>query len=183
MHNSAGIPLESYHFGGVSEVPLQSTPGTMHVPIVLETHSLDHSCCFDCQDEAKNILLGPGYGSYSEDLKQAPFSKSPACQAKVARADDPSFDIEKIANYWAKTVNKILVENGIKEMVAWEDGLRGTAKGEYETESVAVDFWETLFWGAIDGLAEMASKGFDIILANPDYLYFGKFVMNKMMLS
>jgi hexosaminidase len=22
MHNSAGIPLESYHFGGVSEVPL-----------------------------------------------------------------------------------------------------------------------------------------------------------------
>ena len=59
--------------------------------------------------------------------------------------------------------------------------MRGTAKGEYETESVAVDFWETLFWGAIDGLAEMASKGFDIILANPDYLYFGKFVMNKMM--
>lgn len=139
MHISAGIPLESYHFGG---------------------------------DEAKNILLGPGYASYSEDLKQYPFEKSPACQAKVTRADDPSFDIKKIANYWAVTVNKILSKHGIKEMVAWEDGLRGTEKREYETESVAINFWEALFWGAIDGLVEIASSGFDIILANPDYLYF-----------
>ena len=117
-------------------------------------------------------MLGAGYGSYSEDLKQAPFSKSPAWQAKVARGDDPSFDIEKIANYWAVTVNKILADHGIKEMVAWEDGLRGTSNQEYATESVAINFWETLFWGGIDGLADIASKGFDIILANPDYLYF-----------
>jgi len=137
MHDEAGIPLDSYHFGG---------------------------------DEAKNILLGAGYSSYSDDLKQQPFSKSPACQAKSD--DDPSFDIEKIANYWAITVNKILARNGIKEMVAWEDGLRGTTKVQYETESVAVDFWETLFWGGIDGLAAMADDGFDIIMSNPDYLYF-----------
>jgi len=137
MHADAGIPLDSYHFGG---------------------------------DEAKNILLGAGYSSYADELKQQPFSKSPSCQAKIL--EDPSFDIEKIANYWAITVNKILAKNGIKEMVAWEDGLRGTTKKQYETESVAVDFWETLFWGGIDGLAEMADGGFDIIMSNPDYLYF-----------
>lgn len=57
-------------------------------------------------------------------------------------------------------------------MVAWEDGLRGTTKDQYETESVAVNFWETLFWGGIDGLADISSDGFDIIMANPDYLYF-----------
>ena len=115
-------------------------------------------------------MLGAGYSSYADELKQQPFSKSPSCQAKIL--EDPSFDIEKIANYWAITVNKILAQNGIKEMVAWEDGLRSTTKDQYETESVAVDFWETLFWGGIDGLAEMADGGFDIIMSNPDYLYF-----------
>ena len=115
-------------------------------------------------------MLGAGYSSYADELKQQPFSKSPSCQAKIL--EDPSFDIEKIANYWAITVNKILAENEIKEMVAWEDGLRGTTKEQYETESVAVDFWETLYWGGINGLADMADDGLDIIMANPDYLYF-----------
>lgn len=137
MHDSAGIPLDSYHFGG---------------------------------DEAKNILLGAGFASYPDELKQKPFSKSPACQAKVI--SDPSFDIERIANYWAIEVNKILSEHGIEEMVAWEDGLRGTTKDEYATESVAINFWETLFWGGINGLADISDDGFDIILSNPDYLYF-----------
>lgn len=106
----------------------------------------------------------------SEDLKQQPFSKSPACQAKVL--SDPSFDITKIANYWAITVNQILAQNGIGEMIAWEDGLRGTTKDQYQTSSVAVNFWETLFWGGIDGLADISDDGLDIIMANPDYLYF-----------
>ena len=107
-------------------------------------------------------MLGAGYASYSDDLKQPPFSKSPACEAKTRT--DPSFDIEKIANYWAITVNRILADNGIKEMIAWEDGLRGTTKEQYETESVGVDFWETLFWGGIDGLANLADDGLDIIM-------------------
>ena len=70
------------------------------------------------------------------------------------------------------TVNKIVADHGIDEMVAWEDGLRGTTKNQYETGSVAVDFWETLFWGGIDGLVDIADDGFDIIMSNPDYLYF-----------
>ena len=49
-------------------------------------------------------------------------------------------------------------------MIAWEDGLRGTTKEQYETESVGVDFWETLFWGGIDGLANLADDGLDIIM-------------------
>ena len=69
-------------------------------------------------------------------------------------------------------MNKILADNGIEEMVAWEDGLRGTNKDQYETSSVAVNFWETLFWGGINGLADIADDGFDIIMSNPDYLYF-----------
>ena len=58
-------------------------------------------------------------------------------------------------------------------MVAWEHGLRGTDKSQYATESVAIDFWETLYWVGIGGLADIAEDGFDIIMSNPDYLYFG----------
>lgn len=137
MHGEAGVPLDSYHFGG---------------------------------DEAKNILLGAGYTSIPEELKQQPFSKSPACQAKAD--SDPTFDVSKIANYWAVVVNKILADNGIGEMIAWEDGLRGTTKDAYETSSVAINFWQTLFWGGIDTLADIADDGLDIIMADPDYLYF-----------
>ena len=34
-------------------------------------------------DEAKNILLGDGYAAYPDLPQQAPFSESPACQAKA----------------------------------------------------------------------------------------------------
>lgn len=121
-------------------------------------------------DEAKNILLGAGYSSYPDDLKQMPFSKSPACQAKAI--SDPSFDPERIANYWALKVNTILAANGVGEMRAWEDGLRGTTRDQYETPVVSSGFWETLYWGGTDGLVGVADAGFEIIMCNPDYLYF-----------
>ena len=70
-------------------------------------------------------------------------------------------------------MNRILADNGINKMVAWEDGLRGTGKSQCATESVTIDFWETLCWGDIGGLADIAEDGFDIIMSNPDYLYFG----------
>lgn len=164
MHDEAGVPLDSYHFGGVSEV----SRAPVHYLLAKATHMRSISC--HSKDEAKNILLGAGYSSVPEDMKQLPFSKSPSCQTKIV--EDPSFDIEKIANYWALKVNAILAQNGIREMIAWEDGLRGTTKEQYETPSVAVNFWETLFWGGIDGLTSIADDGLDIIMANPDYLYF-----------
>ena len=61
-------------------------------------------------------------------------------------------------------MNKILADNGIDKMVAWEDSLRGTGKSQYATESVAINFWETLYWGGIGGLADIAKDGFDIIM-------------------
>ena len=114
------------------------------------------------RDKVKNILLGDGDTVYLDLPRQAPFSESPVCQAKAE--SDPEFDIDHIANYWAVTVNKILAGNGIKEMVVWEDGLRGTDKIQYTTESVAINFWETLYWGGIGGLVDIAKDGFDIIM-------------------
>ena len=33
---------------------------------------------------------------------------------------------------------------------------------------------ETLYWGGIGGLADISEDGFDIIMSNLDYLYFGQ---------
>ena len=83
-------------------------------------------------DEAKNIFLGSGYSSIPESLKQLPFSQSPVCKAKIK--SDSSFDIHQITNYWAFKVNAILAQNGVQEMIAWEDGLRGTSIGEQQMD-------------------------------------------------
>ncbi|MFN3129805.1 family 20 glycosylhydrolase, partial [Roseibium sp.] len=121
-------------------------------------------------DEAKNILLGGGYSAY--DLpKEAPFSKSPACIKKMQ--EDPTINVDTdAANYWALKVNQILKQKGIREMLAWEDGLNGMTKEEFEIDEVSVNFWSTLFWGGTDGLVQTSKTGFGIIMANPDYLYF-----------
>jgi len=121
-------------------------------------------------DEAKNILLGAGYSAY--DLpKELPFSKSPACIEKMQ--EDPTISIDTdAANYWALKVNQILAQKGIREMNAWEDGLNGMTKEEFEIAEVSVNFWSTLFWGGTDVLVEASKTGFGIIMANPDYLYF-----------
>lgn len=34
-----------------------------------------------------------------------------------------------------------------------------------------VNFWETLFWGGNDVANDFSSRGFQIILSNPDYMY------------
>ena len=57
-------------------------------------------------------------------------------------------------------MNNILADNGIDKMVAWEDGLRGTGKSQCATESVAIDFWETLYWGVIGGLTSVSPSLF-----------------------
>ena len=57
-------------------------------------------------------------------------------------------------------------------MVAWQDGLTGTTKDDYTTPSVAVNLWDTIFWGATDTLVRESEAGFDLIMSNPDFTYF-----------
>ena len=122
-------------------------------------------------DEAKNVLLGEGFANYGDLPKEPPFSKSPACIKKMQ--EDPTINIDTdAANYWALKVNQILAQKGIREMAAWEDGLNGMTKEEFEIANVSVNFWSTLFWGATDTLVEASKTGFGVIMANPDYLYF-----------
>ncbi|CAK9885724.1 MAG: Chitobiase [Candidatus Erwinia impunctatus] len=36
---------------------------------------------------------------------------------------------------------------------------------------MAVNFWDTLYWGGVDSINDFANKGYEVIVSNPDYVY------------
>jgi len=41
----------------------------------------------------------------------------------------------------------------------------------FVTPRVAVNFWDTLYWGGFDSASDWAQKGYDMVICSPDYLY------------
>ncbi|MGL4861099.1 MAG: beta-N-acetylhexosaminidase [Enterobacteriaceae bacterium] len=149
MHKEAGAPLQTWHYGG---------------------------------DEAKNIRLGAGYqdrgvanpdpGKGLIDLgrEDQPWSRSPVCQTKIRKGEIAN--IESLPGYFAVEVSKTLQNNGIERMQAWQDGLKNVTDAKaFATKHVAVNFWDTLYWGGASSVNDWAAKGFEVIISNPDYVY------------
>lgn len=147
MHQEAGQPLKIWHFGG---------------------------------DEAKNIRLGTGYsdknnpqpgtGLLDMSKEDKPWAKSQVCQ-KLIDSGKVS-DMAHLPSYFAQEVSHLIKKHGINSMQAWQDGLKeSTGIASFATPHVAVNFWDTVFWGGFDSVNDFASKGFDVIISNPDYLY------------
>jgi hexosaminidase len=153
MHQAAGQPLTAWHYGG---------------------------------DEAKNIMLGGGYqdpattkpadlvawkGNTDWSKQDKPFGKSPLCQKMIA--DGKIADVQELPVYFAKEVSEMVKGHGFSTLQAWEDGLK-YAKGakDFATGSTRVNFWETLYWGGFNEAMKWAHNGYEVVLSNPDYLYF-----------
>lgn len=150
MHQEAGQTLENWHFGG---------------------------------DEAKNILLGHGFqdidakeavdwrGTIDQRDQHHPWEASPICQQRIASGEVAS--VEELPSRFALQVNRIANAYGIPRMSAWQDGLKHVeSAAEFATPQVAVNFWDPLFWGGSQSVAEWQSRGYEVILSSPDYLYF-----------
>ncbi|GAB2935941.1 beta-N-acetylhexosaminidase [Hafnia psychrotolerans] len=149
MHKEAGQPLTTWHFGG---------------------------------DEAKNIFLGPGYqdkngnvepgkGLIDLSKEDKPWAQSQACQAMVKQGKVQ--DVEHLTSYFAVEVSKIVNAHGIEKMQAWQDGLKDAKDASsFATKRTGVNFWDTLYWGGFDSVNDWANKGYDVIISNPDYVYF-----------
>lgn len=147
MHQEAGQPLTVWHFGG---------------------------------DEAKNIRLGAGYsdkndpkpgtGLRDQRHEDLPWQKSQVCQALVK-----SGKVENLAHlpgYFALAVSDIVNRHGIGKMQAWQDGLKEVSHAAaFATPRVAVNFWDTLYWGGYDSASDWSQKGYDVVISSPDYLY------------
>lgn len=148
MHAEAGQPLQTWHFGG---------------------------------DEAKNIRLGAGYqgkggkiepgkGIIDQSIEDKPWAKSQACQALIAKGEVA--DLEHLPSHFAIEVSQMVKRHGIGGMQAWQDGLKDARDARaFATPHVAVNFWDTLYWGGFDTVNDWANKGYQVIISNPDYVY------------
>ncbi|MFZ1872102.1 MAG: beta-N-acetylhexosaminidase [Chania sp.] len=147
MHKEAGQPLQTWHFGG---------------------------------DEAKNIRLGAGYtdakkpeagkGILDLSKEDKPWAKSEVCQAIIK--DGKVEDMEHLPSYFGLEVSQLVKAHGIDRMQAWQDGLKDAKDAKaFATKNVAVNFWDTLYWGGFDSANDWANKGYDVVLSNPDYVY------------
>ncbi|QHM70277.1 beta-N-acetylhexosaminidase [Mixta intestinalis] len=147
MHKEAGQPLSTWHFGG---------------------------------DEAKNIRLGAGYsdkqqpqpgtGLIDRSQENRPWEKSLACQKMIAAGEVK--DLDHLPSYFALAVSSKVHAHGIERMQAWQDGVKHAENAAaFATPKVAVNFWDTLYWGGFDSANDWANKGYDVIISNPDYVY------------
>lgn len=58
-------------------------------------------------------------------------------------------------------------------MQAWQDGLKDASSAkDFATDNVRVNFWDTLYWGGFDSANDWANKGYQVVISNPDYVYF-----------
>ena len=147
MHREAGQPLKTWHFGG---------------------------------DEAKNIRLGAGYsdrnmpkagtGLLDMSKQDRPWAKSQVCQKMIKQGEVA--DLDHLPSYFALKVSQQVNSHGIGKMQAWQDGLKDAKNAKaFATDKVAVNFWDTLYWGGFDTANEWASKGYEVIISSPDYVY------------
>ncbi len=147
MHKEAGQPLQTWHFGG---------------------------------DEAKNIRLGAGYtdvkkpepgkGILDLSKEDKPWAKSQVCQAMIK--DGKVEDMEHLPSYFGLEVSQLVKAHGIDKMQAWQDGLKDAKDSQaFATKNVAVNFWDTLYWGGFDSANDWANKGYQVVISNPDYVY------------
>ncbi|QIA63945.1 family 20 glycosylhydrolase [Vibrio astriarenae] len=149
MHQEAGAPLTTWHFGGDEAKNIKLGAGLQDI-------------------NAQDKVSWKGNIDLSEQDK--PFAQSPKCQTLVA--DGTVSDFGHLPSYFAEEVSKIVAEKGISNFQAWQDGLK-YSEGEkaFATESTRVNFWDVLYWGGTSSVYDWSKKGYDVIVSNPDYVY------------
>ncbi|WP_426816777.1 beta-N-acetylhexosaminidase [Winslowiella sp. 2C04] len=145
MHQEAGQPLTTWHFGGDEAKNIYLGSG------------------YSGEAEA-------GKGQVDLSHQDKPWAKSPVCQKMVS--DGKVEDVEHLASHFAVEVSKLVNAHGIEKMQAWEDGLKHAKNAKaFATKRVGVNFWETLYWGGFDTVNDWANKGYEVTISNPDYVY------------
>lgn len=149
MHNEAGQPIKTWHFGGDEAKNIRLGAGFQDVNA-------------DEKSSDRGII------DLSKEDK--PWARSPVCQQMVT--DGKVADIAHLPSYFAIEVSKLVNAHGIDRMQAWQDGLKAANNaGDFATKRVGVNFWDTLFWGGANSVNDWANKGYEVVISNPDYVY------------
>lgn len=124
MHKEAGMPLNTWHFGGDEAKNIRLGAGF--------------------QD--KNGTIEPGKGIIDKSIEDKPWAKSQVCQDMVKQGKIQ--DVEHLSSHFAIEVSKLVNAHGIEKMQAWQDGLKDAKSSkDFATKRVGVNFWDTLYWG------------------------------------
>lgn len=147
MHKEAGLPLNTWHFGGDEAKNIYLGAGYT--------------------DQKKPEA---GKGIIDQSNQDKPWAKSQACQAMIK--EGKVTDVEHLSSYFGVEVSKLVKAHGIGTMQAWQDGLKDAKDASvFATDHVNVNFWDTLYWGGFDSVNDWANKGFRVVVSNPDYVY------------
>lgn len=147
MHEEAGQPLTTWHFGGDEAKNIRMGGGYT--------------------DQAKPEA---GKGQIDSAKQDKPWSKSEAC--KKILASGQVADMEHLPSWFATQVSQLATKHGIERFQAWQDGLKDASGAKaFASKQVGVNFWDTLFWGGASSVNDWANKGYQVIVSNPDYLY------------
>ncbi|WP_299596725.1 family 20 glycosylhydrolase [uncultured Microbulbifer sp.] len=149
MHKTAGAPLTTWHFGGDEAINLRA---------------------FDSFEDAPGT--DPEKGDVAAASRQQPWSGSPQCQRLVENGTVDS--IEKLGNYFATRVSKIVSDAGIPTMGAWYDGLKNIENPhtQLSTRDNYINSWAPAFGDGGDKSHRLASRGFGVVQSHSDHLYF-----------
>ncbi|MGR5267211.1 beta-N-acetylhexosaminidase [Vibrio astriarenae] len=149
MHEKAGMPLSTWHFGGDEAKNIKLAAGFQDI-------------------NAQEKVAWKGNIDLSQQDK--PFAQSPQCQALLQ--DGVVSDFGHLPSYFAQEVSKLVAEKGIPNFQAWQDGLKySEGVDAFATENTRVNFWDVLYWGGTSSVYEWSDKGYDVIVSNPDYVY------------
>lgn len=125
-------------------------------------------------DEANNIFKGGGFNADSGiDLASYdfPWQKSPACVAFINETPEVA-SLEALQPYFVQRVSQIVANAGIPTLYAYQDIYDGLNASDLSTTNAGVGFWEVLTTGGFNGANAVSNRGFDTVIAVPDFLYF-----------
>ncbi|MEC6822032.1 beta-N-acetylhexosaminidase [Photobacterium piscicola] len=149
MHKEAGMPLNTWHFGGDEAKNIKLNAGFQDLNAAEQT---------------------AWTGSIDQSKQNKPYQKSPMCQKLIA--EGVVADYEHLPSHFAEQISKVVNSKGIKNFQAWQDGLKHSSDSKaFGTDNVRVNFWDVLYWGGGASAYEWADKGYDVVVSNPDYVY------------
>ncbi len=124
-------------------------------------------------DEAKNVFKGAGFANSAIDTSvyDYPWEKSPACVSFIANTAGVN-SRDDLTPYFIQRVSQIVADAGIPALYAYQDILGNISPSDLATTRSGVGFWEMITTGGYESINAFSNKGFETIVAVPDYLYF-----------